>query len=203
MEIIMLKQVLLASSMFIAGPVLAQTTGAPAQTAPAANTPRAQSQPAPSATAPTVPQAPTGDVPSAQTSPDTPTPTTPADPVTTQQTPASPVEPGTAVQAPAPTSPQAATTPPAPQGSTAPQGEVAQIIDREFGAYDKDRDGRLSQVEFAAWMVALKTASDPATQADSAETKRWLGAAFAQADADKNRGVTKVELTGFLSQGQS
>jgi hypothetical protein len=52
-------------------------------------------------------------------------------------------------------------------------------------------------------MVALKTASDPATKAESAATQKWVGAAFAQADTDKNRSLDKGEVTGFLSQGRS
>ena len=49
-------------------------------------------------------------------------------------------------------------------------------------------------------MLALKTASDPATKPASKETKTWLNQAFAQADKDESRSVSKTELTGFLSQ---
>ena len=51
------------------------------------------------------------------------------------------------------------------------------------------------------WMVALKTKTDPATKPDAPETKKWVSAAFAQADADKNKSLTKAEVTGFLTQG--
>jgi hypothetical protein len=99
----------------------------------------------------------------------------------------------------------AAATLAAPAASqTAPQPTpLAEIVDQEFAAYDKDGDGRLSQPEFATWMVALKTAADPATRADSPATAKWVGAAFAQADKDRSRSLTQAELTGFLSQGQS
>ncbi len=102
----------------------------------------------------------------------------------------------------------AAQTPAAPAGQVAAQpattgDQVAAVVDSEFPSYDKNADGDLDRAEFTAWMVALKTASDPATAADSAETKSWVGAAFAQADKDKSTSVTKTELTGFLSQGAS
>lgn len=78
--------------------------------------------------------------------------------------------------------------------------QVAAVVNTEFASYDKDGNGKLSTAEFGAWMVALKTASDPATKADSAATKTWIGQAFANADKDKNKTVSKAELTGFLSQ---
>lgn len=85
----------------------------------------------------------------------------------------------------------------------ASRDQVTQIVDAEFPTYDKNTDGNLDQAEFASWMVTLKTASDPTTSATSAETRTWVGAAFAQADKDKSKSVTKTELTGFLSQGAS
>jgi hypothetical protein len=78
--------------------------------------------------------------------------------------------------------------------------QVAAVVNTEFASYDKDANGKLSAAEFGAWMVALKTASDPTTKAESAATKTWIGQAFASADKDKNKAVTKTELTGFLSQ---
>ena len=82
-----------------------------------------------------------------------------------------------------------------------PAAQVSDVVGKEFAGYDKNGDGTLSAKEFDAWMVALKTASDPATKATSPATKTWLTQAFAQADKDKNRKVSKAELTGFLSQG--
>ncbi|HEX8555539.1 MAG TPA: EF-hand domain-containing protein [Sphingomonas sp.] len=175
----MLKQILMTGAAMIAVPALAQT--APGRTA---MTPNATQQTAP---APTAATAPTGDAMTAQTNPATPAPAAPADPIVSSDNAQTT---GTATAAAQPTP---ATTP----------TSVAQIVDREFGAYDKDADGKLSQSEFGAWMVALKTATDPATKADSPATKQWIGAAFTQADKDKSLAVTKPELTGFLSQGQS
>ncbi|GGB17662.1 hypothetical protein GCM10011380_03990 [Sphingomonas metalli] len=154
----MLKMMLLAGSMTIAAPVMAQTT-APAPATPPATDATAQSAPT---TAPAAPA--TAD--SAQ----------PAAPASTTDT-----------------------------ASAQPAGEtqVASAVDSQFGTYDKNGDGKLSRAEFSEWMVALKTASDPATKAESAETKKWLTAAFAQADKDKNKALDKAEVTGFLQQGQS
>ncbi|MGY2735908.1 EF-hand domain-containing protein [Sphingomonas sp. UYP23] len=77
---------------------------------------------------------------------------------------------------------------------------AADIINREFGSYDKDGNGVLNAAEFDAWMVALKTASDPKTDAAAPAMKTYLAEAFTQADADKSKTVSKAELTAFLSQ---
>jgi len=170
----MLKHILFAGSVMIASPVFAQTAGTA--------TPTQATSPA--TAAPTVSTAPTGDAITAQTSPASPAPIAPADPVVAQGN-------------PVPATPEAAA------GPAAGASQVEQIVGREFGAYDKNKDGKLSPAEFDGWMVALKTASDPTTKADAPETRKWLGAAFAQADVDKSRDLTQEELTGFLSQGQS
>ena len=82
-------------------------------------------------------------------------------------------------------------------------GQVASVVDTEFPTYDANKDGKLERAEFASWMVKLKQASDPKASATSAATKSWVSAAFAQADKDKSQSITKPELVGFLSQGQS
>ncbi len=79
--------------------------------------------------------------------------------------------------------------------------QVAQVIDTEFPTYDKNGDGKLSTAEFGSWMVALKSKTDPTTKPDTPETKKWVAAAFAQADTDKSKALSKTELTSFLSQG--
>lgn len=81
--------------------------------------------------------------------------------------------------------------------------QVAGIVHKEFATYDKDANGGLNQTEFGSWMVALRSATDASVKPESAETKTWVKGAFAQADKDKSKTVTKAELTGFLSQGQS
>ena len=79
--------------------------------------------------------------------------------------------------------------------------QIAQIVDSEFPGYDKNSDGKLDKAEFSAWMVALKSKSDPSAKADEPTTVAWVGQAFTQADADKSAGIDKPELTTFLSQG--
>ncbi len=111
--------------------------------------------------------------------------------------------------APATTADAAQTVQPAADASVSTQGQVqangsqiAQVVDTQFPTYDKDGDGKLNKAEFAQWMVALKSQTDPSTKADAPATKKWVGSAFAQADTDKDKTVSKTELTGFLSQGQ-
>ena len=130
--------------------------------------------------------------PNAQTAP-APMQTTPA-PATTAPAPAQ-----TVPAAPAPTE----TTPAPTDAAAAPsQSQVAQVVDQQFGTYDKNADGALSKAEFAAWMTALKSQAN-AKAATPAEETAWNDAAFSQADGDKSATVTKVELTGFLVKGAS
>lgn len=86
-----------------------------------------------------------------------------------------------------------------PQAAAAQPTTVADVVTTEFPTYDKNGDGSLSAAEFGAWMVALKTASDPSTKATAPATKTWVTQAFAQADGDKNKKISKGELTTFLS----
>ena len=89
----------------------------------------------------------------------------------------------------------------APREQPATVTQVAQVVDTEFPTYDKNGDGKLNAAEFAGWMVALKSKTDPSTKPDAPETKKWVSAAFAQADTDKNKSLTKAEVTSFLTQG--
>ena len=112
----------------------------------------------------------------------------------------------TKVQSDPNSTPQSGTsTDPVPMQSAAREqpatgSQVAQVVDTEFPTYDKNGDGKLSAAEFAGWMVALKTKTDPSTKPNAPETKKWVSAAFAQADADKNNSLTKTEVTSFLTQ---
>ncbi len=85
-------------------------------------------------------------------------------------------------------------------GQPASGDQIAQIVEAEFPKYDKDGKGQLTETQFSEWMVALRSASDPATSADKPEVKAWVRQAFAQADKDKSKAVSKAELTSFLSQ---
>ncbi|WP_448502607.1 hypothetical protein [Sphingomonas sp.] len=102
------------------------------------------------------------------------------------------------------TEPQATDTPQtadAGQPQQASADQIAQIVDAEFPTYDKSGTGEVNKEEFAEWMVALRSASEPGVDAQSAEVQGWVEQAFAQADTDSSDGVSKEELTAFLSQG--
>lgn len=79
--------------------------------------------------------------------------------------------------------------------------KVAAIVTTEFPNYDADKSGDLSATEFASWMDALKKASDPSFDGSKPESKAWVDQAFAAADADKSKAVSKDELTQFLTKG--
>ena len=128
-------------------------------------------------------------------------PTTQAAPASPQAAPADPsiaaTQAAPATQ-PDPATQTAQTT--AEAGQPASGTQIAQIVEAEFPKYDKDGKGQLTEKQFGEWMVALRSASEPGVTADKPEVKSWIKQAFAQADKDKSRAVTKAELTSFLSQ---
>jgi len=124
----------------------------------------------------------------AQEAPAQETPPAPA------EQPAQPAEPATPAEQPARSAEQAA---PGQQPANATQ--IAAVVDQGFPTYDKDADGSLKAEEFSSWMVALRSASEPAFKGESAADKQWLSAALTQADKDKSGGVNKEELTTFLT----
>ena len=77
--------------------------------------------------------------------------------------------------------------------------QIAAVVDQGFPTYDKDADGSLKAEEFSSWMVALRSASEPAFKGESAADKQWLSAALAPADKDKSGGVNKEEFKTFLT----
>jgi hypothetical protein len=181
----MLKHVLLASAFIISTPVLAQNQPQTNPAQPDTNASPAQPQTAP------LPQAPSATDPMSQTTP-APTsaaPTTPPAPTTADAQPQT---------APTPNAPpaDAQAANPAPSGQGA---QVAEVVNGEFGTYDKNQNGSLSKTEFGAWMTALRTKADPSVK-DDAANKSWVAQAFTQADTDKSKSVSKDELTNFLSQ---
>ena len=126
-------------------------------------------------------------------------------PTDMQQVPPSSAAPAPVQTAPTPADPSQAV--PAAPAEAAPAAtpvtgadQIAQVVDAEFPSYDKDANGTLSTAEFGAWMVALRSATDKSVTAESKSMKAWTKTAFAQADADKSKSITKVELTGFLAQ---
>jgi len=124
----------------------------------------------------------------AQEAPAQETPPAPA------EQPAQPAEPATPAEQPARSAEQAA-----PGQQTANATQIAAVVDQGFPTYDKDADGSLKAEEFSSWMVALRSASEPAFKGESAADKQWLSAALTQADKDKSGGVNKEELTTFLT----
>lgn len=195
----MLKYVLLASAMTISAPVLAQDKPADTQVAPTTQTAPAQTAPQSTPATPD-PAAPNPAAPSTASPVDqamsSVTPTTDQ----AQTTPADPAAPPAQTAQATPADPAAAPA----QTAAAPASkadQIAQVVSTEFPTYDKDSSGSLNETEFSSWMVALKTASDPTTKAESAATKTWVDQAFASADTDKNKSLSKTELTGFLTQG--
>lgn len=167
----MLRYILLASAVTISFPVLAQDKAAEAKAAPV-------TQAAPAQTVSPVDQAMSSVTPAADQA-------APQEARTDQ---------AQTAQAAAPA--QTAAAQPATKAD-----QIAQVVNTEFPSYDKDSNGSLNEAEFGAWMVALKKASDPTTKADSAATKAWVDQAFASADTDKNKSLSKAELTGFLTKG--
>lgn len=195
----MFKTAMLVSALAISAPSLAQDMPASQETPPTTQTPPVSTPDpvpptdpaaAPEAQAPTtagrvpvddaavIPQ----DIPGAPVTAPAETATAPA-----EQTPATPAE-----TAAAPTDPATPVT-----GAS----QIAAVVDTEFPTYDKNADSNLDKSEFGAWMVALKTASDPATKATDPATVKWVDGAFASADTDKSTAVSKAELTAYLSQG--
>ena len=78
---------------------------------------------------------------------------------------------------------------------------VTQLIEIEFPSYDVDKSGDLNQSEFSKWVLALHSKAEQAQAATAMDTKAkmtWAKNAFATADADKSKKVTKVELNAFL-----
>lgn len=173
----MLKPILLASAMIISAPALAHDMATQSTTAPGAQS----TAPATAGTAPTDPAA----------------------SMTQDSTATQAADPATSAAADPATSAQAAPAESAGQPQQASAAQIAQIVETEFPNYDGDKDGEITQDEFGKWMVALRSASDPSTNAQSAEVQTWVGQAFASADMDKSTKVSKTELTSFLAQGAS
>jgi len=160
-------------SILLAGAVMISIP-ALAQDAPAQETPPAPAeQPAEPAEAP----APAGQPAETAQQPQEAAPAAPAE------------QPAQAAQQPAPAQGQQ------PANAT----QIAAVVDQGFPTYDKDADGSLKAEEFSSWMVALRSASEPAFKGESAADKQWLSAALNQADADKSGGVNKEELKTFLT----
>ncbi len=135
------------------------------------------------------------------------TPAQPAEPATPAK-PATPAEPGTAAAEPAapatPAAPAQAATPANPAADPARVAQVEKLVSAEFGNYDADKNGELSETEFASWVITLRDKAESAAananapKLDVAAKTQWAKQAFAQADADKSTKVSKTEMSTFL-----
>jgi outer membrane biosynthesis protein TonB len=169
-----LKSILLAGAVMISAPVLAQEAPAQETTPP----------------------------PAEQTTP--PPAEQPAEPAAPAETPAPAEQPADTAQQPQEATPaeqpaQTAQQPAQSGQQPANAAQIAQVVDQGFPTYDKDADGSLKAEEFSSWMVALRSASEPAFTGQSAADQEWLTRALAAADADKSGGVNKDELKTFLA----
>ena len=90
------------------------------------------------------------------------------------------------------------TTPSSTTTTTNPADAVASLIAAEWSNYDADSNKHLSRPEFSKWMITLRQQNAAAQKDQVKDVNAWAGAAFGQADADKNGAVTKAELESFL-----
>ena len=135
--------------------------------------------------------------------PNAATPATPAIPATPAEpgddgmetTPAVPATPAT------PASPSTDATQPTEPTAPAEQRAVIvqNLVDAEFPTYDANKNGNLESAEFGKWVLALYDKSgDANAPKDEAAKAKWSKAAFATADVDKNKNVSKAEMNTFL-----
>lgn len=161
-----------AIALAAASPAIAQETGPMTTPTAPTETPAPTAAPAPTE-APSELDAPTSTQPA------------PADPAIAAQ-PAPMAEPAPATAAPA---------------ADARAATVATIVETEFPTYDADKSGDLNQPEFSKWVLALHAkaeASQAATAMDEKAKVTWAKNAFATADVDKSKKVSKAELNTFL-----
>lgn len=110
---------------------------------------------------------------------------------------AAPAQTAPAAQTPAAQTPAAQA---APADATA---QVQQLVKTELPKYDADKSGALSEKEFTAWVMELRTkaeAGDPnAPKADATAKAEWAKAAFAKADANKDQKADSGEVAAFFA----
>lgn len=134
--------------------------------------------------------------PAATTAPATaPAASTTESTTTTTTAPANPADPA-GPQATTSTT-QATTTTAQAAPAPTPAADPKAVIAQQFPTYDKDSNGTLSQTEFAAWLVEMKTAQN-SEKLTPEQISKWANDSFAKADKDKSKSVTVAELQGFL-----
>lgn len=110
-----------------------------------------------------------------------------------------PAEPSAQPVTPAPV---ATPAPAAPEAALTQETQVTALVETEFPSYDADKTGELSQPEFTKWVMALQAKASEvdvnAKKMDGAAKAKWAKAAFASADTDKSKKISKVEMGKFL-----
>ncbi len=82
------------------------------------------------------------------------------------------------------------------------EAQVKQVVETNFPAYDIDQSGDLNAKEFGSWLSVLReksaNAKGAADDMPAAKKQAWLKEAFAKADADQSKKISKAELETFL-----
>ncbi len=78
-----------------------------------------------------------------------------------------------------------------------PQLTVDDKVGADWPRYDVGGKGHLTRAELDKWLTDLRAAAG-----DSAPDAKWLGTAFGQTDTNKDKKVSRDELTAFLSSGR-
>ena len=132
----------------------------------------------------------------AQTTTTAPAQTTTEKTTTTTTAPADAAAPA-AAPATTSTTQQTTTTTAQAAPAPAPAADPKAVLAQQFPTYDKDSNGSLSQTEFAAWLVEMKTAQN-SEKLSPEQISKWANDSFTKADKDKSKSVTVAELQGFL-----
>jgi hypothetical protein len=118
-----------------------------------------------------------------------------------QETQVPPSSPPMSQPAPEP-APAPESSAPAPDPAASKAAAVKEVVEAEFPTYDADKNAELSKVEFTKWVTALREKSDASQgkteKMPAPEMAKWTTSAFAAADKDKSKKVTKEEMMAFL-----
>jgi hypothetical protein len=118
-----------------------------------------------------------------------------------QETQVPPSSPPMSQPAPEP-APAPESSAPAPDPAASKAAAVKEVVEAEFPTYDADKNASLSKVEFTKWVTALREKSDASQgkteKMPAPEMAKWTTSAFAAADKDKSKKVTKEEMMAFL-----
>lgn len=93
-----------------------------------------------------------------------------------------------------PMAPETATPVPEAPPATPAAMTVAEKVSADWPRYDLGAKGHLTKAELSRWLGDLRAANN-----EPAPDAKWLDAAFAQTDADKDKKVSKDELVASLS----